>query len=257
MRRALLLLFLVAISVLYLGRAFAGVFDEKLLSVIASISKLGAFAVGAVFAARVARGQEGRARTAWMLVAVWLAFFFAGQSVLSTYQLILSRPNPVPSLGDPLFVVGYVAMVLASVQFVRMYRATGLPIGTGKEHALVGGAAAIALGVIAFVLLLPIARSDRPLAERAINVAYPVLDLIAMVPALVILRITLRFLGGRAGWTWGAIVMGFVLAAAGDLLFAYFTSHAKADLEPLVDWVFILSYTSLSSGAVLQHRMMR
>jgi hypothetical protein len=256
---------LVLVAAIYLPKVlwpeaaiYKGLLREHVLSVIATTCKLAALGTGAIYGARctslLERGNP--ARPAWALVTAWLGAFFVGQAILSTYHLVLKRPNPLPSPGDLFFVLGYLAMIAAAVQLLRVYRASGLPLGSPRELLAIGGVAMLTTGALGYVVLQPVATAPEPLAERVINVAYPMLDFVALVPTIVLLRMTVRLRGGRVWSIWAALLLGLSVAAAGDILFAYYTSAHRPSLEPLVDLAFIVSYFLLSSGAVLQRRLM-
>jgi hypothetical protein len=256
---------LVVISLVYLPKlgwpasvVYTRVLTDEVLSVIASVCKLLALGGGAVFAGRSAATLHAGnpVRTAWWTLAVALASFATGQLVLSTYQLVLRIPLPLPSLGDAFFLCGYPMMTAAFVQFIRVYRASGFPLGHPREPLFLALGAGVAFAVIGYPVLAPIARAPHPLPERLINIAYPLLDFVALVPTVLLLRITARFRGGRVWAIWATILSGFVFASGGDILFAYFTSKGLTALEPVVDWMFIGSYFLLAVGVAQQHELL-
>jgi hypothetical protein len=225
---------------------------------LSSALKLACLATGAFFGVRVASRLErgNAARSAWLLLGLWLACFAVGQSALMTYTLILDREAPLPSLGDAGFLAGYALMLIAAARFVIVYRATGLPVGSAREHGAIAAVAALILGVAAYPLLVPIARAPVPLGERAINLAYPILDLAALVPTLVLLRISSAFRGGKVWAVWAFLLSGFVLMTCGDILFAYFSSAKIKTFGPVVDLMFVLGYLFAASGTVAQDGML-
>jgi hypothetical protein len=227
---------------------------ERVLTVIASTCKLLALGGGSVFAGLCARRLEpaNPVRPAWWLMSVWLGTFFLGQSVLSTYEMALHETPPLPSIGDVLFLVGYVSMIAGAVRFVRVYRNAGFPVGHRYEHAAIAAAGVVLFTVLGYVLLAPIARSAQPLGERFINVAYPVLDFVVLVPMLVLLRITSHFRGGRVWSVWATLLAGFAVASVADIVFAYVSSIHERSLQPLQDPMFVGSYFLLACGAALQ-----
>ena len=174
--------------------------------------------------------------------------FAAGQLALSTYQVVLAVPTPLPSIGDPLFFVGYLMMIASTVVFINTYRATGFPIGSDRQLLAIAVGAAAVFTVIGIPLLTPVAMAEDSLGKAIVNVGYPVLDFVALVPNLVLLRITFAFRGGRIWTVWAAILAGFVCFGAADILFSYLTSIGHDELARFIDspscWV-----TSSSRGA--------
>jgi hypothetical protein len=221
-------------------------------------SKLACLVLGTVYAFRVTRrlDRANRARRPWLLVGLWLASFTVGQLALSYYALVLHRLPPLPSIGDPPFVLGYLLMLAAGVDFVRAYRSTGFPIGSARELGAIAAAAAVVLALVGAPLLEPIASADVPAAERLINLTYPVLDLAALVLALVLLRVTLVFRGGKVWHVWAVLNAGFVSMSAGDVLFAYLSSAKKASVQPFVDLTLLLGYLFAALGTVLQDELL-
>jgi hypothetical protein len=95
------------------------------------------------------------------------------------------------------------------------------------------------------------------LAEKALNAAYMLLDFALLVPTAILLRIALRFPGGVVGRIWTALLSGFLLVCAGDILFAYFTAMGMARLDPLIDVAYLAGYGSLALGTAYQREVLR
>jgi hypothetical protein len=225
---------------------------------IGSVLKLVALATGAVLAARSAGrlNRENPSRAAWWMLGAFLGAFFAGQVVLSAYEAY-GAVAPLPSIGDGFFLLGYAMMIAALVRFVFVYRASGFPMGHRYEHAGLALASAAVFLAIGVPFLAPIAGSSDPPAARFINIAYPVLDFLALVPTIVLVRITWALRGGRVGGVWTALLAGLLFASGGDIVFAYATSGGHGALEPLIHPLLITSYLLLAFGAALQDALVR
>jgi hypothetical protein len=244
-----------------LGRGthlFSEVLTAKVVDPFAALCKLCLQATGCVLAARcAARYEKGNpVRPAWLLVSLWIGAFFLGQAILSTYAILLGRPAPVPSAGDAFFLVGYGFITVGIVLFVRAYRASGFATGRIRENLLLMLIAAVVFAVFAYRELVPIALAPTPFSERFINVGYPVLDLLLAIPTLVLLRIAMRFRGGRVWPVWAALLTGILCGAGGDMLFADISPENLKAVGPLVDLLFILSYLFIAYGAALQQRLL-
>jgi hypothetical protein len=257
---------LAVIAILYLPKLFwpasaiyQRILSEAVLNVLAATTKLAALASGVVFAARSAArlDRDNPARPSWWMLTVFLAGFLVGQIVLSVYELVLRVSPPLPSLGDAFFLLGYAMMIAATARFVRVYRASGLPLGHRLEHPILALVASLVFIVVGIPILAPIAHAPEPLGERAINVAYPVLDFVALVPTVVLVRITWHFRGGRVWTVWATLLGGLVCASGGDIVFAYATSAKHTELWPLVDGLLMASYVLLGRGAALQDELLR
>ena len=253
------------VSVVFLSQAawrgtplFTAVLTPPRVSLFGSLAKLAPQLLGSVFAARCASryGAGNAARTAWLLLSAWLGCWFAGQLVLVIYDRLLGVAAPVPSFGDLFFTAGYVFVILGLFTFVAAYRKSGFAVGSAREDALIALGACVAFGALAWFVLVPVALAPTTIGERAINVGYPLLDLITLIPALVLLRITLGFRGGGVWRVWGALLAGILFATGGDIVFTDFTPANLDAIGPFADLLFILGYSFCAYGMRLQYELM-
>jgi hypothetical protein len=195
------------------------------------------------------------ARLAWSLFAVGMFGLFVGQVVL-LYYIFVGRGDVFPSIGDPFFVAGCVGVVVALVAFVRAYATSGFPIGPRRQLWAIGLAAA-ALGALLVVpLLRPVMAAPAPAVEKALNLAYPALDFLMFIPAVLLAWITLRFRGGKVALVWTALLAGILFTAAGDILFGYFSNLGQKGLAALIDAVYILAYGCLAASVFHQRELL-
>jgi hypothetical protein len=103
------------------------------------------------------------------------------------------------------------------------------------------------------VVARPILSSEAPLLERVLNVFYPVVDCILLVPAALLLKMALSMRGGSLWKVWMTLLLGFVFLALGDIGFAFFTTLGKSALDPLLDLAFAWSYILIARAVVTQH----
>jgi hypothetical protein len=209
-----------------------------------------------VFAARVARSYaRGEAmRMGWLLTAAWLGAWAVAQSVLGFYQIGQGRSAPFPSLGDAFFMLGYPAMIAAFVVFVRALAATGL-VGALRGQLMFAIGAAVPALVLLVVVLRPVLAAEGAGIEKALNVAYPSLDVLALIPALVLARFGARLAGGALFFVWSLLSVGIVFMVAGDLLYAWFTALSFSALDPLLDVAYVLAYGLVARALYQQHRV--
>lgn len=259
-----LLVLLGAVCALFLLRAFvpavgpfAFVLGGEFLSYVGGTAKLAALAAGGVSALRVARsfGVGNPARFAWRALALWLLSWTAGQAALCATQWILREEMPFPSLGDPFFVVGYLAMVVGFTGVLRAHVGSGLAFGDGRTLALLGAGTALVALVTGLVVLHPIASAGGTAVELALNLMYPACDLVALVPASVLVRMTFAMRGGALFRIWSLLLSGFLAMAVGDVLYAYLTMLDLYWTSPIVDLSFIVGYALAARGVVEQRRL--
>lgn len=251
-------------ALLYLPRYFwpdSGIYASVLTD--ATLLRLGAplkilfLFLGALYAWRCSRLFEpgNPARPTWVFLSLGIGGFFVGQSILGCYQLV-TGDTPFPSPADVFFLLAYPPLLLGFVTAMRAYEAVGYPIGTPAERWTLGLVTAAVLAVVGTIVLRPILAAPASPLERFLNGAYPVLDLVSLVPVVLLLRIALRFRGGSVVRVWIAVLVGFLFLSAGDVVFGYFSSMGFASLDPFVHVTFLWAYIAFSYGAVEQHRLL-
>jgi hypothetical protein len=199
------------------------------------------------------RFDEGNPiRPAWQRLGMGIALLLVGQLVLAFYQLVLHVPIPFPSAADFFFVFAYLLLVAALLGFIRAYEEAGFPTGRRGERRAIGAATALVGALVAVPLLRPILAADVPALEKALNILYPILDFVLLVPTVILLRLTLRFGRGPVGRIWLLLLMGFAFLCLGDVLFSYLQALGQTSLDPLVDATYILAYGFLAGGALRQ-----
>jgi hypothetical protein len=180
-----------------------------------------------------------------------LAFYSLGQATLVMYQT-LTGVSPFPSIADLWFVVAYPLLIAALVMFIAAYGQSGFPIG-GIVRA---GSLTLLAGIaVAWILVIPIIRTPAPRLETFLNAAYPLLDLLLLVPAVVLFMITIRFRGGAVWRIWAALLSGIIFTIVGDIGFAWFSTLGYQSIDPLVHAMYILGYGSIALGTSVQYRL--
>ena len=95
------------------------------------------------------------------------------------------------------------------------------------------------------------------LLDRILNVAYPVLDLVLLLPLALLLRIALRLGVSRVGAVWAVLLVGFVFLCLGDMFFAYFSTLGEQHLDAWVHGTYLLSYGLIAGGAHRQLELLK
>lgn len=229
--------------------------------VVLGIGTLGKF-LFLLVAAAVSTGIAGKfepgtpSRTAWRLLSAGLIALCLGQACFVFYQFVRKIEAPFPSLADVFFVVSYPLLAAALVMFLRAYTASGFPVGPASERLwLAGGVTAVCLA-IGYPILMPLVREPGEPLETTLNLLYPILDFLLLVPAVLLIRISLRFRGGAVWKVWATLLGGFVFLCAADTLFAYFSQLDRADLVDLVDATYLLAYGLLGLGVLYQRDLL-
>jgi hypothetical protein len=258
-------LVLIVAMVVYVGWAafpasglYTGVLDPHRLLVLASALKLVYLLAGAAWAFQCRdRLEAGNpARPAWFLLSLGLLSTFAGQLCLAPHQLAWNE-TPFPSVADMFYVLSYPLLIAALVALLNAYREAGFPLGSTGERAAILAVVGVIAAVLAVPILRPVAEVEGPLLGRVLTVAYPILDLLLLLPLALLLRVALRLRGGHAGEVWLLLLVGFVFLCAGDICFAYFQSLGMEHLDPFVHATYILSYGLIAGGAHRQLELLK
>ncbi len=237
---------------------FREVLTDPRVHPVIHLGKLVPQVLGAVWAGQCARhyGQGTAARRSWWMMSAWLGCWGAGQLGLAYYVVVVHAPPPVPSIADVFFFLGYGFVILALFGFVSAYRASGFATGGGaRESVSITVVLCAVFAVVGARVLLPIAVAPTALSERLVNVGYPAIDLVTLIPAAILLAITLRFRGGQVWTVWAALLAGIGFATGGDILFADTSPENAFSLGPLADLTFTVGYTLCAYGARLQHEL--
>jgi hypothetical protein len=218
-----------------------------------------ALACGAAMQAARRFERENPSRLPWRLVSAGLGGFWLGETLEGAYT-VRGRESPFPGPADVFFLVAYPLILIALFLFLRAYRASGLT----DLGAMAAPVTALAVAAVGLPLLIPVLRAPLPVAERLVSVAYGLFDLAALVPLLLLLRLTWRFRGGRVWPVWASLLFGFLLTFVGDVLVAYWQivlgEHAEAAAETLdlaSSAVFTMSYLAIARGALHQRALLR
>lgn len=244
-----------------LAVAAVGPWPHDTVNAILAVADTIILPVACLAAADSARRFEpgNAARRPWWLLSVALAAFWVGEAVEGSYT-VRGLASPFPGVADAFFLLAYPVIVIALLLFLRAYRLSGY----GEAGATAVLATAAAVGALGLPLLVPILRAPLPAPERLVGGAYGVLDLVALVPLLLLLRLTWAFRGGSVWQVWASLLFGFLLTFAGDVLVASQLvaatqeGGANADtLDFLSSVTFTLSYLTIARGTLLQRELLR
>jgi hypothetical protein len=255
---------LVLLAVLYLpmlfwadGILYREIFTPEVSLLLSALLKLPFLAIAAWFAmsSGMRLGRDNPAARSWLVLAVGLAAFFLGQCCLAFYQVLRGTNAPYPSIADPFFLLGMVLLIASVARFSFVYIASGLPMGSRRSALITGAGVGLPLILALILVLRPITAAQTSRGEWLLNVTYPILDLILLIPAIVLTRVMVKMRGGTLWLVWARLLAGIVFVALGDVLFAYFTSLKFTALDPLLDLAFAYAYVLLAWGTHTQWRL--
>lgn len=254
------------LALILLGRALAPaavIYQDTLgprtILAIGTFGKL-LFLVVATVATGLNRGsfEPGTpTRTAWQWLFPGFGALMAGQAIIAFYQFGLGLDEaPFPSIADVFFVLSYPLMIAALVLFLRAYLQSGFPVGSRPER--IGMAVGILLlcAAIGYPILKPLVSSEAVFLERLLNLLYPVMDGLLLIPTALLIRISVRFRGGAVWKIWATLLAGCVFLCIADVLFAWFSQLGRTDLVDLVDLTYLLSYGLFAQGVLYQRQLL-
>lgn len=139
-----------------------------------------------------------------------------GETIWFFLEVVQGIEIPYPSIGDVFYIGGYVPMIIGISIYIRPFRAPLVKSKVVFILAIAGLAALLSF----YPLLEPLAMAEKDLLTKALDVAYPALDIV-----LISLGLTgiLIFFTGKVGTAWLLISIGIVLWSISDVLFSYTT----------------------------------
>jgi hypothetical protein len=156
----------------------------------------------------------------WLCFTVGMAFWFVSELSWAILTIGLNMPNPYPSIANVYRLVGYGALFLAILVYIRLFH----PVVSAKTVAISAAAALpTSAGVIPTILLLIRGKASAiNLPTLFVSVAYPLLDLLLFAIAMLgLLVFTITPLRGKLKGTWILLNTGILMNVFGDLLLSY------------------------------------
>jgi signal transduction histidine kinase len=206
-------------------------------------------AAGFVLAA-AAFTMVGRARWAWFIIGVGVAFWGFGEAIWSVYTVVLEQEVPYPGWADVFYVAGYPTILIGIflLPHVKAGRFERLRI---TLDAVAGAIAVSAISWITFLRDNIWFDPELSFLEQWINILYPVGDVVILIAVIILAvrRSEYRF-DGRL------LVLGIalVVTAVADViyLFQYETYVDGAWL----DGIYMFGYAAFSVIGYLVTRPM-
>ncbi len=205
----------------------------------------GLLAVGAALSLRRAPITP-RLRRFWTFIAGAILAWTLGDVLLAFYEVVLRTQPPVPSLADPVSLLGYplalVALlaypVLPRVRFGRIRLFLDITITSGAITALVW-----------LLLIRPLIAAPASSSEVFWTSVYPTADLALL---LILLNVFLTLQPGQVRSALGFVSLGLIALIAADLAYAYLAVRGQYQAGSAVGLGWVVGYSLLGLGAVYQ-----
>ena len=209
-----------------------------------------ALSAAVIVLVRQIRGHSQYSKTFGFL-AVGVGLWFTAEIIWTYYQLGLGIETPFPSLADVFWLAGYAPL---AYHLYRIYNTVTRKIAGGDTLVVLS---AIVATILAFLLYLifSISGQHQGVLELIINLAYPVLDAILLIPAIVILW---SFRKGEPAYThWVMISLFIIFVAVADIGFDYALAvdeDSASQQEWVWDMFYNAGYLSIAGALFLYNR---
>ena len=160
-------------------------------------------------------------------LAVGLGLWFTAEITWTYYQLGLGVETPFPSLADMFWLAGYAPL---TYHLYRIYNTVTKKV-TDRDTIIV--ISAIVAAILAFLLYLVFSLSIQPqdMLELIINLAYPILDAMLLIPAIVILWSFRRGEPAYTHWVMISFFIIFVTRRTAPISLCFASSTLKIELR--------------------------
>lgn len=212
-------------------------------------------AATALIAAIIVLIRQIRARSpyarAFTFLAAGMALWFTAEVTWTYYQLGLGIETPFPSPADAFWLAGYAPL---TYHLYIIYRTVTRKVVGGSMLAILSG---IVASMLAFLLYLTfgISGQQQGIVELTINLAYPILDAILLIPAIVILW---SFRKGEPAYThWVMISLFIIFVTVADIGFDYalaVNEESAGQQEWIWDMFYNAGYLSIAGALFWYNR---
>jgi hypothetical protein len=188
---------------------------------------------------------------AFTFLAAGMALWFTAEVTWTYYQLGLGIETPFPSPADAFWLAGYVPL---TYHLYNIYRTVTRKVVGGSMLAILSG---IVASMLAFLLYLTfgISGQQQGMVELTINLAYPILDAILLIPAIVILW---SFRKGEPAYThWVMISLFIIFVTVADIGFDYalaVNEESAGQQEWIWDMFYNAGYLSIAGALFWYNR---
>jgi two-component system, cell cycle response regulator len=195
--------------------------------------------------AGIAMNRPAR-RLPWVLLAAGEGANLLGDLV-GTVQRNVFHVDPYPSLADVCYLLAYPIIAVALVMFVR--RRTP---GSHTAAVIDASVISLALGLLWWLYLVrPLTTGEGSALEKAVSVAYPVMDMLVIAIAL---RLTLGV--GARTVSFFLLVGSLVMTLLTDVVYALLSAaNLYANTDTWLEWGWLTAYLLIGASAL--HPSMR
>lgn len=187
-------------------------------------------------------------RTQWLLIGIAIATYFAAGLAWAYYEVILATEVPVPGVPDIFYFMWYPLVGAALIVAIRSFSGLFSP----RLPLLISFGVAAVLATLMWVFILgpSVNLKELSLAENVVNVLYPLVDLIVLLPlGAALAYLTGRLGAGRLAWPWRIMLLGLALVLVADATYTISTSLGTYATGGVSDLFEALGYVAAGLAA--------
>ncbi len=235
------------------GEEFGNLFGSFYTSV------CGLFAIIGMVSAVNAFKVMDSAKRSWILLMTGIFFFFIADTMYAVMESIvkLNMDEMFPSAPDIFYILAYIPIGLSMFMFLNNFKKSGMPFGKWKPVLIPAFTAMliVVLVMVKFVFIPIVNDTETSFLAKLVYFFYPLADMIVLIPAIILVYVMSLFGAGLFSRPWQLIALGFILLAAGDLIYAYMSWSSSYSSGGILDMTWNFAYILFAVGALYQRKI--
>jgi hypothetical protein len=184
--------------------------------------------------------KENKNILAWYAFAVFALAYCIAQHIWSLNELITDQ-KPFPSFADVAFIISTISLVVFFMLIIKSKKQ--LISRWMYTIAILSGCFTIGLAVYFFI-----SNNTELIFEEILSLAYPIIDSIALVPALIGV---MMYLKGKVSFATCIICVSMIPLTIGDILFQITTASNTYYSGSVTDLFYYIQITLLIFGVYI------
>lgn len=203
--------------------------------------------LGAVYALKL-YGMGGNRGTPLLFITLGFGSLFIGELLWAIFEY--RGLDPFPSIADYFYILMYPLLSIGLIKEIKF-----LKDEEKSETLFLKGImifiGIILVGLVGYFGVYQAYDMEASLLENTVVIAYGVGDLLFIMLALLVLKLTEEFKGGRLFFAWLAFFLGLIAMLLADVGFAMFTDVYEEGIAVVVrslDLIWLASFLLLGYG---------
>jgi diguanylate cyclase (GGDEF)-like protein len=240
-----MLLITIAFGLFYASMLALRPYGESALLTLSDLTSVSAAFWAASCAVMTSRRLRQNDRSTWAWIAAGCALWAAGEFTWTTYELVLHRETPFPSLADVFYLLAVPALLIGTLRLAAPRRITA------QARILTDAflfTAALAIPIWRDVLLPAFRDGDGSVFTHALAAAYPLADIILLFG----LAMALIYPMARQKSVLVFFAAGLAAILAADLGFAVLSASDSYQAGSLTDFLWAAGFLCIACSALSQ-----